>query len=580
MPFSPTTAPSPTEAKVPSIPSVKSDNLVDVAKAVKTILDLREGKEGDGYDQYVTWRDLYEAGLTNFSINGQIISTPTTTPGGGNRPNGPVGPGTTPGGRIPPPAPTGFTVTSGYGANYLAWGNPYSAYNGHANTEIWRSPTNNLSTATRIGQIEGNLFADNCGTDKTFYYWIRYVSIYDDAGPFNSTSGTLGQTAADVPYLISQLRDSVLSSLTGANTLLLGDPNKFENVYVVANRFAIVTSTLDSPPGKVPFIVDGGVVYIDIAMIKDATITSAKIQNLAADKITAGTINVALTLNAATINGGTIRSTSGNFEVLPSGQVTIRSDLFRIYNSFVSGSQTILTADATGVYIDNATIRNLTSTNITANSINGDRITTGTLDASKITALSITGAQIAAGTISANKLSVSSLSAITANLGTVTAGVLTASKLVSGTNVIGDTAYPNDTMSVVSVQEAFGSQLGSTAVWATGCIFTTPGGGSYDTRCRGGANIRIMVSASAVVDHFFTVWYRFNGGSWIAWRTAVEPLSGYGQATVSGVVTTSLSLGGNNIEFGLSCTDSAGNPFNGSFINMTNIFFTAMAINL
>lgn len=57
----------------------------------------------------------------------------------------------------------------------------------------------------------------------------------------------------------------------------------------------------------VPFTVDGGVVYIDTAMIKDATITNAKIENLAVDnaKIANATITGAKIANA-TISGSKI----------------------------------------------------------------------------------------------------------------------------------------------------------------------------------------------------------------------------------------------------------------------------------
>lgn len=51
-----------------------------------------------------------------------------------------------------------------------------------------------------------------------------------------------------------------------------------------------------------PFMVDGGTVYMDTAVIKNASITDAKIGNLSADKITAGT------LHAMTLTSGTFRT--------------------------------------------------------------------------------------------------------------------------------------------------------------------------------------------------------------------------------------------------------------------------------
>jgi len=58
-----------------------------------------------------------------------------------------------------------------------------------------------------------------------------------------------------------------------------------------ADKFFIATPGNTANTVK-PFIVDSGVVYIDVARIKDGSIANAKIGNLSADKITSGFINV------------------------------------------------------------------------------------------------------------------------------------------------------------------------------------------------------------------------------------------------------------------------------------------------
>lgn len=113
--------------------------------------------------------------------------------------------------------------------------------------------------------------------------------------------------------------------LVDTHGLAIGDKVVFYNVtgfprtntYTVTGTFgsnAFYTGLGDSAPVvtgasqvakiTVPFIVDSGVVYIDTAMIKDATITNAKITNLAVDnaKIANGTITGAKIANA-TITG-------------------------------------------------------------------------------------------------------------------------------------------------------------------------------------------------------------------------------------------------------------------------------------
>jgi len=69
---------------------------------------------------------------------------------------------------------------------------------------------------------------------------------------------------------------------------------------VNADRFAIMQGGSTTTTGIVPFIVDSGSVYMASAMIKDATITAAKIGSVSADSINTGT------LSADRISAGTI----------------------------------------------------------------------------------------------------------------------------------------------------------------------------------------------------------------------------------------------------------------------------------
>jgi hypothetical protein len=61
-----------------------------------------------------------------------------------------------------------------------------------------------------------------------------------------------------------------------------------------ADRFWVADPS-DSANVKIPFVIDNGQVVMDVALIRDATITNAKIKSVAADKITAGTITAAIT---------------------------------------------------------------------------------------------------------------------------------------------------------------------------------------------------------------------------------------------------------------------------------------------
>ena len=94
------------------------------------------------------------------------------------------------------------------------------------------------------------------------------------------------------------------------------------------------TGTINMGHASVPFVVVGGVVYMDTALIKDATITgamiaeatidSAHIASLAAGTIEAGDIDVELTMSALHIIGGDL-NIANKFLVDDEGNATIRS---------------------------------------------------------------------------------------------------------------------------------------------------------------------------------------------------------------------------------------------------------------
>jgi hypothetical protein len=81
---------------------------------------------------------------------------------------------------------------------------------------------------------------------------------------------------------------------------------------IQADKFAIINTAGVEGSKIIPFYVDVDGVFIDTAYIK----------SLIADKIAAGTINVAVTLNAATINGGVFNNNSGTFKVDADGRLT------------------------------------------------------------------------------------------------------------------------------------------------------------------------------------------------------------------------------------------------------------------
>lgn len=106
---------------------------------------------------------------------------------------------------------------------------------------------------------------------------------------------------------------------------------------VNADTFAVFNTSAGSV--RVPFIVDGGTVYMDEVMIRNAAIKSAQIQSLAADKLytNSGTLANAIIGNGHITNamiGATIQSDnfvtgSAGWRVLKSGSAEFRNIIVR-----------------------------------------------------------------------------------------------------------------------------------------------------------------------------------------------------------------------------------------------------------
>lgn len=181
------------KTKVPAIPAPTDANLREVARALKGVVDVREGLLGDPLDKAVTFRDLVDGGIVEPVIvsrgggSGAISVGPApglSSGGSGSSPEPDL---------TPPPAPTGLAASAGIAVIILEW--DAANYSNHAFTEIWRSEDNVLGNAVRVATTEASLYADNLGaTGAQRYYWARHRSTADVAGPYNDTNGVAATT--------------------------------------------------------------------------------------------------------------------------------------------------------------------------------------------------------------------------------------------------------------------------------------------------------------------------------------------------------------------------------------------------
>lgn len=432
------------ETKVPALPSPTATNLLDVAKAVKQVIDVREGLTGDPLDANVTFRDLINSGLAQQSSSsggtGGGSVTPVVPPGNnGYDPNTDL---------TTPPAPSGLAITSGMTSIYLEWTGAQFRNPGY--TEIWRSSTNVLGNAVLIGSTITNTYADPVGkTSQSYYYWIRFVSVANVTGPYNSATGTLGATGlvggVDLsPLIITADKiatgaiDLSGSKITGllqnANMAVISDPTKIADALISNTKLAagavtaakIADGSIDlggtkiagllananmaviTDPTKIADSLIGNSklanLAVDAAKLADSSVTATKIANLAVGTaaIQTGAITTALIANAAVGSAQIANAAITNAKIGVAAVGTANIQDAAITNALIAnaaiGSAQIIDAAITSAKIANlavgsAAIQNLAVTNAKIGDVTADKITAGSLTA----AIGITTGYVAGG---------------------------------------------------------------------------------------------------------------------------------------------------------------------------------------
>lgn len=170
-----------------SFPSISSKLPPDVQQFLQRV---REAFHKGGM---VTEDDLLAAGIASRTPSGSLVpgSVDYSTP----------------------PAPTGVTASGTITAIFLQWDNPDDI--GWANfsyAEVWRSEENNLGTAVLLGTSDFFTYVDSVEPASTFYYWVRFVSRVDIAGPFHGTSGVMGSTNDSPDRILDILSGSITAS--------------------------------------------------------------------------------------------------------------------------------------------------------------------------------------------------------------------------------------------------------------------------------------------------------------------------------------------------------------------------------
>lgn len=257
-----------------------------------------------------------------------------------------------------PNAPTGLTTNSTITTILLSWTAATGADLDHY--EVWRAaptfeedgdevaPT--LSDAVLLGNATFTQFADSVDPATAYYYWVRAVSTGGTYSPYTGPEGVRGATKQDpIQELLdvsgkikaSQLTQELLADIPN----LAGVPTLTENFQTLENNVGSLYTLRVDANGKVagfglgvegetssftinadqfnvvnpddqgniitPFSVQNGKVFMDTAVIAEATLSSAMISDLAADKITAVAGVSSPFANLGEITAGKLTSADG-----------------------------------------------------------------------------------------------------------------------------------------------------------------------------------------------------------------------------------------------------------------------------
>mgnify|MGYP006123168907 FL=1 len=169
-------------------------------EALSEALQIRLGLRGDPIDRAITLRELIDSGLA-VSLKAAPFDPNNPTAGNpGFGVNDVVDTNT-------PPVPTNFEANGAYSQVNLSW--DYPRYSNHSFSEIYGHDSDVIGDAQLIGVSTGRVYIDPVGSGVSRYYWIRHVSQSSVLGPWNSGTGTLGQTALNKDMLLAELEASI-----------------------------------------------------------------------------------------------------------------------------------------------------------------------------------------------------------------------------------------------------------------------------------------------------------------------------------------------------------------------------------
>lgn len=248
---------------------------------------------GGSDDRLVSAKELIDSGVVGVGTGGQITQPPKNL--------------------TKPPKVTWLTANGALASIFVQWVNP--SFSNYGYTELWRADIDDIGQAFLIASTAVESYTDNVGSAATKYYWVRAVSDSGVKGEFNAARGVRGETSFNPDYvkqILTSLKWQANTTYAPYQYIQPTTENGYQYVVIDGGKSGSNEPTWPTTVGLT--VVDGSVewkcvaatdrlplvvgqlengdpaVFIDTAFIKNASITSAKIGDLVADKITTGNL--------------------------------------------------------------------------------------------------------------------------------------------------------------------------------------------------------------------------------------------------------------------------------------------------
>lgn len=211
------------------------------------------------------------------------------------------------------PTLTAPTANASMRSNTITWTVPDDPT--YAGAEIWRSTTNDRTTATKIANVRGtNVYTDADSIDPTltYYYWIRAVNIYGRAdGPWTTAVSAKSKLATSLDIAASAVKAAMLDvaaidSATGALAANSVGVTQVTDSAITTQKLAANSVTAGKIASRTITAAQISASAITAYEIAANTITAAEISS---SYVYAGTIQ-ASQITAGTMTGQTIQTST------------------------------------------------------------------------------------------------------------------------------------------------------------------------------------------------------------------------------------------------------------------------------